>query len=259
VGGSIAEEDIFGLRDIRTGEDVPPSWQAIWKEKGRCYRLWMLSQVHSVQVSNGPGQQTWDQIGRRVRYLDAIRTGRDLSSTFVTIHEPSGPRGSMPIGNVVRLGVPRKAGPDALALRIESQWGIYRIFNRFCREAEVDGVRFKGVFGILCEPPEGARWLLTSGASTLTSDTFGFEDTPASWSGEVIAQSADALITRPERPVGWARLPEGITNYVLVKAGKCTTGFPLRSTGRSQITVERFPLPPVSRFSLAAIQYQGEF
>ncbi len=258
VGASVRKEDIFGLRDSRTAAKPAGAWQAVWKERGRRYRFWMLSQVDRAQVSNGPGQESREQQGRRVRYLDAIRRGRDLSSTFVAVHEPSGPRGSMPVKQAVRLSVPAKAGPDAVALRIESRWGTYYIFSEFRREAEVDGIRFEGKFGIVCETSEGTRWLLTSGATTLKGDGYGLRDAPASWSGKAVNQTERTLFPDCARPSGWRRLPGEVTNYVRVKTGACWTGFPVRSTTRDRIAVDRFPLPAITRFELPAVQYREE-
>ena len=256
VGASMKPEDIFGLRDVRTDSDPPAHWQAIWKEKGRRYRLWMLSPCHEVQASNGPGQETWEQQGRRVRFVDAIRKGKDLASSFVAVHEPSGPRGTMPVKAVVRLDVPRSAGPNAIAVRIDSRWGTYHIFSEFSRQATVEGIRFRGTFGILYTSETGKRWLLTSGARTLSVDGFGFSDGPSSWSGKVVAHTATAVTADTPRPARWPRLPEDVTSHVRVDAGGYTTGFPVRTTGRNRITVDRFPLPRATRFHLPAVRYE---
>ncbi|MSS73752.1 MAG: hypothetical protein EXS64_20025 [Candidatus Latescibacteria bacterium] len=261
VGASQRAEDISALRPCRAAEHPPSSWQAIWKEKGHRYRLWMLSQVDSVQASDGPGQEDREQPGRRVRYLDAVRTGRDLSSAFVAVHEPG--TGILPITRAVRLEVPDRAGPDAAALRVESKWGTYLVFSEFRREAEVEGVRFRGKFGILCRTSEGGRWWLTCGATALQSAGFGFENAPASWSGRVVGQTETALTADANRPAGWTSSPQGVTNYVLVKTGAYATvqtgphvtGLPVRSSGRDRILVDRFPLPKVTRFEMLEVRY----
>jgi len=216
----------------------------------------MLSQVDAAQASNGPGQESRAQAGRRVRYLGAVRTGEDLESTFVAIHEPSGPRGSMPVKRAAVLSVPSKAGPEAAALKIESRWGTYRIFSEFRREAEVDGVSFKGRFGILCETPDGSRWMLTSGATTLASDGIGFHDKPAVWSGKVAGQTGQAIDTDSDRPRGWPKAQDGVESYVRVKTGKTWTGYPARPTSTRQIRTDRFPLQNVSRFEMPAVRWE---
>ena len=43
--------------------------------------MWMLTEVDAAQASHGPGQEMMSdpkQVGRRVRYVDAIREGEDL-------------------------------------------------------------------------------------------------------------------------------------------------------------------------------------
>lgn len=280
---SVEPEHIFGLRDTRRVEDPPSSWQAVWKEQGRSYRpyvsssfeaerpgrrdggeqgrsyrLHVLSQVDAVETSNGPGQEMGEQIGRRVRYLDAVRGGEGLSSTFVTLHEPSGPRRSMPIRKAVRLDVPAQAGPDAVAVRIVSKWGTYLVFSEFEKEAEVAGVRFQGTFGTVCRTSNGRRWLLSCGAGALLWDEFGFEKVPASWSGKIVRHTEETLITGENRPAHWPGVPEEVKAYVLVGSERGYTGFPVGSMGKRRIEVERFPLQPAEQFVLPAVQWREE-
>jgi hypothetical protein len=286
-GASEREEDIFGLRDVRAGRRPPASWQATWGEKGRSYRLWMLSQAHAVHASHGPGREVWqtmEQVGRRVRYVDAVREGEDLSSAFVVVHEPSGPRVTMPIRGAVRLEVPAEAGPDAVALRIESRWGTYLILSEFSREAGVEGVRFKGKFGVVCRTAKGKCWMLACGASTLKvegrrskvegyhssfalrtshfalpvvrrGEGFGFENAPALWKGRVVSQTAYEIVSNTQRPAGWAALPEGVTSYVLAQTDPYLTGFPVKAVGKNRISVDRFPLPKAKRFEALEVRY----
>jgi len=256
IGASVADEDIFGLRDTRTVDCPGAPWRAVWKQRGRRYRLWMLSQADAVQASNGPGQKSRNQAGRRVRYLGAVRTGEDLASCFVAVHEPSGLRGKMPVRKAVRLTVPSHAGPDAVAIKIESSWGTYRVFSEFRREAEVDGVSFKGRFGILCETPEGSEWVLTSGAVTMAANGIGFRDKPAVWSGKVLGQTEQSIRADTDRPRGWPRSADGVEGYVRVKMGGTWTGYPVKSTSKGQIQVDRFPLQKVSRFEMPAVRWE---
>ena len=255
VGASMRPEDIFGLRDIRTDRKPSPAWQAVWRQKGRSYRLWMLSACDAAQASNGPGQEKWEEQGRRVRYVDALRAGKELESTFVAVHEPSGPGGGMPIRRVVRLEVPSPAGPDAVALRIESRWGVYRVFSDFRREAEVDGVRFRGAFGVHCSPVRGRDWLLTCGAQTLMAGTHGFEEAPAIWSGLVSPQTGDAFFAVKPQPEGWSDIPDGLTAYAVLRSGKYLTGYPVKAVDGRRIVVDAFPLPKVRRFELMGVRY----
>jgi len=258
IGASDREEDISGLQDIRQAKRPPAAWQAVWKEKGRSHRMWMLGQVDAAQMGHGPGQEMMSdpkQVGRRVRYVDAVREGEDLSSAFVVVHEPSGPRGMMPIREAVRLEVPAEAGPEAVALRVESRWGTYLIFSEFSREAGVEGVRFRGKFGVVCRAAKGKRWMLACGARTLKAEGFGFAGAPAVWKGRVVSQTEREIVADTDRPAGWAALPEGVTSYVLAQTAPCLTGFPVKAVGKNRISVDRFPLPEARRFELMAVRY----
>jgi hypothetical protein len=261
IGASERPEDIYGLRDVREVRNPPPSWQAVWHERGCRHRMWMLSRVGACQASNGPGQEMWTdvrQVGRRVRYLDAVNTGKNLKSTFVAIHEPCVGRGSMPIRKAERLEVPRSAGANAVAVRIESEWGVYVILSEFARTAVVAGVRFQGKFGIFHTTPAGKRRLLACGAQTLMSGGIGFQDAPALWTGAVERQTEKALCAATERPRAWPPFPEGVTSYLLTGSGEQYTGFPVKATRQKSIAVARFPLQPARRFLLLATQYVVE-
>lgn len=246
VGNSIKHEDIYGLRDVRTNSTPPPSWQATWKQKGRAYLLWMLTQLDRVEASNGPGQTLRTNGGRRERYLNAIREGDSLRSTFVAVHEPSGTR-EMPIKRIVRLDVPKEAGPDAVALRIESDWGTYHVFSEFANEATVDGIAFQGQFGAICAPPRGKSWLMAVGATTLKQGDHGFSGKTARWTGEITKVSDDGIATATAKPADWPSMPDGCQSYLAVDTGTFTTGFPAVGAEQNTILTDRFPFPTGSR------------
>ena len=254
-GSSVDSEHIFGLRDIRRAENPPASWQAVWQETDHRYRLRMLSSCHAVEASNGPGQENLEQIGRRVRYLDAVNEGEDLVSAFVALHEPDGPGGALPVQHAERLSVPDEGGVDAIALRIATQWGTYRIFSEVEREVEIDGVRFCGAFGIYAETSEGRSWYFTVNAATLKRNGNGFEGQPRVWSGRVISQIGADIQTDVPAPDGWTQQPQGITAWVAVDTETCRTGFPVTIAKDRHISVSRFPLPPVTAFELLAVRY----
>jgi hypothetical protein len=258
VGGSTKPEDIFGLRDLRSAGDPPPTWQAVWSQSDRSYRLWSLCQVDGVEASNGPGQEHGRQMGRRVRYVDAVRTGDELRSVFVAVHEPSGPEGKWPIHSARRLEVPREAGPDAVAVKIESAWGDYLVLSDFAGQAEIDGVRFAGSFGVLCRTRAGEPWMFAVGASTLEQGDFGFSGSPARWSTEVESNTETVIHTATERPRDWPSAPEDCRNYVLANDGAYDTGFPVEAVGRESITVGRFPLPKLTSCQLPAVRYMSK-
>ncbi|MBU4200506.1 MAG: heparinase II/III family protein [Verrucomicrobia bacterium] len=253
---SIQPEHIFGLRDVRADGNPPAAWTATWKEKDRAYRLHMASSAHGVEASNGPGMETYAQAGRRVRYVDVIRKGEDVDSIFVAVHEPSGPRGSLPIRRVERLPTLPTAGPDAVALRIESEWGRYLVLSRFAEAADIAGGRFQGDFGVFCEAGKRKRWLVSVGASTFQQDGFGFSGQISHWQGRARSKKSQTLVTATQRPRDFSATPKGCTNHVLVDgAFEYKTGFPIARTGPNSIAVKGFPLGSARWFELPALQY----
>jgi hypothetical protein len=161
----------------------------------------------------------------------------------------------MPVRRAERLDVPPQAGPNAVALRIESKWGTYSLFSDFAGEAVVDGMRFQGQFGLLCHAPDGQRRLLAAGATALRQDEFGFAGQPAVWDGPVRANTETALTPGTPRPAGFPDLPEGCQGYVLADDGTYWTGFPVERIGGDGITTRRFPLPKLKAFVLLALRY----
>lgn len=257
LGGSTRHEDIFGLRDTRTATNPPATWQAVWAQKDRAYRLWMLTPVHIVAASNGPGQQNRQQMGRRVRYVEAIRQGEELRSTFLALHEPSEPGGGWVVRQAEPLVPPPEAGPWAAAVKLETIWGQYWVLSDFAREAEVDGIRFQGQLGVLGRTPQGQRWLLAAGSETLKQGELGFTHQPATWAGPVESNTETTLTPATARPDGFPNLPTQCQVYVLADDGEHWTGFPVETVGERQISVRRFPLPAVKAFTLPAAHYQS--
>ena len=256
--GSLKSEHIFGLRDVRTAKKPDPGWQAIWKQKGRAYRMWMLSTADRVEASHGPGQETRRELGRRVRYVDTVNEGEGLASTFVAVHEPAGSNGSLPIAKAQLLAVPSKAGPEAVAVKIESQWGTFLLLSQFDNETEIDGAKFQGKFGLVLTRPDGKRRLVTSAARTLKIGGLGFAGQPPRFSGKV-AKNTESAIT-PEQPIpeGFPPIPEGCQNYVLLDRGENTTGYAVGSLRPGRITVSRFALEAVKQFDLPALNCLSE-
>jgi hypothetical protein len=256
IGGSTRREDIFGLRHVRSAEAPRPPWQATWSQEDRSYRLWLLSAVDAVEASNGPGQESGRQMGRRVRYVDAIRAGDELHSVFVGVHEPNGARGTWPIHTARILDVPRNAGPDAVAVKIGSTWGDVLILSGFADRAEVDGVRFAGSFGAIARTSTGERWLFSVGASSLREDAFGFSGETGWWRSEAQRTSRTVISATTKRPANWPPIPRACQNYVLANDGQYDTGFPVGQVSDRTITVRRFPLPKITAFQLPAVQYR---
>lgn len=253
VGQSLADEDIFGLRDVRSAA-APESWQAIWADSSRHYRLWMCAPVDRVEASNGPGQTTRENAGRRLRYVDAVREGDPAQSTFVVVHEPGPADGDMPIQDVRRIETPAEAGPNAVALRIASAWGDYIVFNEFDHAAEVEGIRFEGRFALLVKAPGGECRALSLGASSLLWEGPGFEKGPAAWAGGAGEASPDGFTAATPMPEGWPPTPPGCSNYALVDVGELRTGFAVSRVEGGRVSVARFPVPEASAFALYALR-----
>jgi len=239
-GGSISREHVVGLRDTRSVAHPPASWQATWQEDGRCYRLHVLCPLDAVEASNGPGQETLQQVGRRLRYLDLINRGNDLASTFVTVHEP----GDDTILTAERLPVPAAAGPDAVALHLETAWGGYLIFSDFTGEAEVAGICVKSQFAIFGTKSGASHLRLVCGEQM--------------WSGQIVEQTLDALTVSPSRPASWPTCPLGVTTYVLAGDGSIYTGYPIKRVEERRIEVNRFPLQVAKRFVLPSVEYEEQ-
>ncbi|MCC6694698.1 MAG: heparinase II/III family protein [Candidatus Hydrogenedentes bacterium] len=252
VGSSLAKGDIFGLRDVRSVSSPPTQWQAAWKEDGHAFRLWMCSPVSRVEASNGPGQQSRDDAGRRVRYVDAVREGENLASVFAAVHEPMDGANGARVLAVERLDA-ASGGPDAVALRIEAAWGTYYVLNAFQNAAQLGEMHFQGDFGIAFDNGEN-RWLWSLGASTFRWNDKGFDGVPARWAGKVTAQDESQFSTDTVRPEGWPSHEEHGTACVRVFDGTYWTGFPVAGSETQQVSVTRFPLPAIKEFDFPALR-----
>jgi hypothetical protein len=238
-GGSTANEHVFGLRDRRTAYPASDIWRAVWRQSGDAYRLHVLSPVAVAHAAHGPGQETTAQVGRRLRYLDLENSGTDLASTFVTLHEPAGPKEHLPVRSARPLPVPAEAGPDAVALRVETDWGIYRIFSDFTTAATIDSIRFQGALGIFCVRPNGTEQKLVFGEKQ--------------WEGTVSSLTPTSFQPGSLRPQGWPRLPPDVTLWVRLGDGHQFTGYPVRTVSPTRITIDRFPLQPTTHFHLSSL------
>jgi hypothetical protein len=254
-GMSTQREHIFGLLDARSSSGkLPTAWKATWSEPARSYRLWMLTGVDQITLSNGPGQEVLRQAGRRVRYLDAVREGGDLSSTFVALHEPSGLDGAWTIDAAERIELPVSAGPEAVAFKLKTAWGDYLVLNEFAQETTVEGVRFQGDFGILHQGGEGT-WLMSSGATTFRSGELGHEQKTPRWTGTASGATQNVISTASDRPADWTDTPGECINYALIDDGEFKTGFPVKSTEPQSIEIDRFPLQNVVSFDVPRLEY----
>jgi len=240
-GGSTQKEHVFGLKDERTFRPELEYWQAIWRDNEDAYRMHVLSPVDAVHAAHGPGQETLRQAGRRLRYLDLERSGSSLSSTFVTLHERGGSDGGFAVRSINRFTVPDKAGADAVALRIESDWGTYLIFNDFAVPVTIDSVRFQGTVGIFKTYHDGSYEKLVCGEKH--------------WSGEIKSMKDSSFETDTRRPAGWPRIVPDVKVWVRLGDGKQFTGYPVTKTGHYHAAVERFLLQPAATFHLPSVVY----
>jgi len=259
VGQSLARGDIHGLRDIRSSGPLPPVWTATWQGSDRSCRLWVASDADRVEAANGPGQTTRTDAGRRTRYVNVVRVGENLHSTFVAVYDPGGEGGKRRIANVERLPVGTGAGPNAVALRVTSDEGTYILLSEFSGEAEVEGVRFRGRFGVAFEAGQNKNWDFAVGAATLRRGSRGPQAGPAVWSGKCRVSGDFLLETATPRPAGWPDTPPGCLAYATVHDGQYWTGFPIRGVKSNQVVVDRFPLPAsVDEFELPSLWFSEE-
>ncbi len=260
VGSSLAQEDIFGLRDLRSAVPSNKSWRAIWSEEGRAFRFWNLSEADEATASNAPGQRSLEEAGRRVRYLDVTRKGEKLESVFVGIHEPTDNTGEFFIREVEQLPVSSDAGQDAVALRIDTDWGNYTVFNEFENATEVSGFTFKGKLGIYFDSEASQDWILATSAETfLSSDrSIGFENRIPSVLVEVESADEGRIVSGNPLPDSLRDCPDTFQNYFLANDGEFDTGFPIKNYSGDSINIDRFPLPPLKEGTLPNLVYQEE-
>lgn len=255
VGQSLAREDIYGLRNIRSS--VPPAvWSATWSGSGRSCRLWMASAADRVEAADGPGQTSRSDAGRRLRYLNVVHEGENLKSTFAAVYEPRQDGDANRIASVERLATPASAGPDAIAVRVIADSGTYTVLGDFADEAVVDGIRFRGRFGIVFRGRRKAGWTFAVGTSAMRVDSEGFGPRTAVWNGVCAVVNDGTLQTATPCPGGWPTTPAGCTVYVTTRAGGYWTGFPVKGAAHDRIEVERFPVPAdASEFELPSIYF----
>ncbi len=260
VGASLKREDIYGLRDTRVIQNPTNSWQAKWIEDGRAFRFWNFTSADAVHASNGPGQQSHNPPGRRVRVVDVIREGKELESVFVAIHEPNSSDGIWPIRSARRLDVP-KAGADAVALEIKTVWGDYLVLSEFEQETEILNTRFQGKVGVIGQAADGKKWFAASGATTLQRGDLGFSNQTARWQGGSTRIESNRIHSAVSMPKGFSALAEGCQNWLLINDGNYDTGFPLLQVDEDEIRLtDRFSLPATAhdKFTLPSLRYAEE-
>jgi hypothetical protein len=254
VGASLKHADIFGLRDTRSAEPAQP-WQATWHDAAGAYRLWMLTSCGRVEASNGPGQRSLEEPGRRVRYVDAVRKGIDLASTFVAVHEPISAGGEGAIMSADQIEVP-EGGPDAIAVRVSSSFGDWLLLNNFDSPAEVDGARFQGAFALLQREDTELKAYMTVAARLLEIGQVRIDD-PLPLFNASIAKVQNQQLTATETPATWPACDAGATTWLRLKTPEGWTGYPVASVEGNTIVVKDYPLTEANTFELPSVRYEA--
>jgi hypothetical protein len=114
------------LTDIRSGT-TEGGWQATYRwPDGEGLRLWMGGAAGTVvSTVSAPGQRRKDQEGRRLPYVIVRRTGKDLASTFVCVHEPFSRRFEVSRVDVVRCDAQVNTWPVILKVDVQGKtWWV---------------------------------------------------------------------------------------------------------------------------------------
>ncbi|MCE9591001.1 MAG: heparinase II/III-family protein [Planctomycetes bacterium] len=252
-GKSIVHEHIFGLRDSQRVAAPAQPWSATWSETGFAFRTHVLCNADTAEVSNGPGQETLSQSGRRLRFLDLVRGGENVSSTFVTVHEAPDQNGKLQGLKPRRLAIPVSAGPDAVAIEIESPHGRYLFLNQFAHPATVAGVEFHGDTALLLHTKNGAK-ALTIAAKRCRWEGGGFADGPDQWTGRVIEAGNDSITADAPPPAGFPTVRPDVKCWFVTGDGPSPTGYEVDAIDGRRIASTRFPIRPMQRFTLPAVR-----
>lgn len=198
-----------------------------------------------VEASNGPGQRTQEEKGRRVRYVDSVRAGEDLQSTFLAVHEPHGAESAASVHTVERLVV--SAGPEAVVLKIEHRDGVYLALNNFETYQEIEGIGFQGTFALVYRPTNAPATYLAVGASQLRIDGTVCVDGPPRWESVATRVSGDTLKADAAPPAAWRSGMGDAKAYARILSEGDWTGIPLEHVADDgTVRATRFPLPPLS-------------
>jgi len=90
----------------------------------------------------------------------------------------------------------------------------------------------------------------------MLGDGCGLE-TEAQWAGQVTSHDTNTIHTNTAKPDGWPSAVDGVGVYVRARTAGGWTGFPVFALERNAIRVERYPLPPVTEFSVPSWWYEA--
>lgn len=253
VGASLARKDIFGLRDVREAAPEDTPWRAVWRDARGAYRLWMLSPCDRVQASNGPGQRSRKEAGRRVRYVDAVREGDSLASTFVALHEPVGPGGPVVL-DAQRLPV-KAGGERAVAVRVSTKWGDYVFLHDFVQSPGFADIDFTGDFAALHLRGHSLEAYMAVGATHLRFGEEGFKDALPRVLGETAA-CAGRTLTAAETPAdGWPVIDDGAQAYARIRTSAGHVGYPVAEMSGNTVRVADYPLADAAAFEIPSVRF----
>lgn len=253
VGASLADADIYGLRDVRSGTPDGDVWQAIWREDDAACRLWMVGPVDSVEAANAPGQRTHEEAGRRVRVVDALRRGEALQSNFASVRESSHADVPFPVQSVRQCSIP--GATQGVALKIESATGIYHALNNFNESIEVDGIRFLGKFALIWRGNDGEVTALAVEAGLLEIDGKNLTHGSPCWRSTASTLSDSIVLADVGAPPDWQFNVGSAQAFAKVSIDGDWTAYPIKTIDGSSIAVERFPLKPVEAMEIPAVVF----
>jgi hypothetical protein len=253
VGSSLAEADIYGLRDVRSATPEGDSWQVTWQQEDAACRMWMNGPVDAVEASNAPGQRTHEEAGRRVRVVDAIRQGDGLRSNFASVRESRSGEGDFPVRTVTR--VTSESMPGAVALKIETASGVYYALNNAEEVLDIDGLQFQGTFALVLRKPDGTAQVLALGAALLSVDGVTVTTGSPTWSAAATRASASALEAAVAPPSDWNFSPGTARAYARVNLAGEWSGFRIDSVEGTLVKTLRFPMQAIEGVEIPAIVY----
>lgn len=253
IGTSLADADIFGLRDVRTAIPERNDWHVTWQQDSGASRLWMDGPLSAVEASNGPGQRIHEESGRRVRYVDAIRRGESLKSTFVGVWESRSANAAFPVLTVTRA--PQESAPDAVVLKVETTNGTYYALNNAETPINIDGIEFQGTFALVHRDEDGRAEILAVAANTLIVDGRPITGGAPLWRSAATRTSESTFEATDAAPDDWSFAPGTARAYGKVSVNGDWTAFPIETITERSIKVTRFPMQAIEAMEIPAVFY----
>ena len=256
IGTSLEAADIFGLRDVRSATPEANAWQATWQQDSAASRLWMDTPVDAVEASNGPGQRTHEESGRRVRYVDAVRRGEALKSTFAGVWESRTASADFAVRSVTRA--PQESNPDAVVLKIETAKGVYYALNNAASPITIDGIEFQGTFALVHRTETGLIEVLTVAADRLNIDGRAISAGTPWWRSAATRTSESTFEASDSAPEDWNFAPGTARAYCNVNINGDWTAFPIETITERSVAISRFPMQAIEAMEIPAVFYSKD-